>query len=221
MNNAIWPRIPLLACAVLGSLCLVTCVRDSASDVDSDGRHGDATPAPETTVDEAKEIERLDAIAKKLASDHGAALEAHEFIRGAATATMLSCDLQEKMIRADGKPSVLFCKVVDLTRSGDGWVIEAAARHAGLTLSLRLGCDEAIARRILQHRDNLGDNAENGFALVISLDSVERPSFALRPALDAGPSGAALRFSTDERAFLCRGRCLAIEHVGASMNVLF
>ncbi|HPA20499.1 MAG TPA: hypothetical protein PLU30_22300 [Verrucomicrobiae bacterium] len=221
MNNSIWPRMPLLLCAVLGSLCLVTCVRDSAGDVDSEGRRDDAAPAPETAVDQAKEIERLDAIAKKLAADHGAALEAHELIRGGATATMLSCDIQEKMVRADGKPSVLFCKIVDLARSADGWVIEASARHAGLTLSLRLGCDEAIARRILEHRDSLGDNAENGFALVASFDSIERPAFALRPALDAGPSGAALRLNTDERAFLCRGRCAAIEHVGASMNVLF
>jgi hypothetical protein len=221
MNDPLWPRMPLLLCAVFGSLSLATCVRDSAGDVDRECDHGGAAPAPETAVDEAKELEKLDAIAKKLADDNGAALDAHEFIRGGATATMLSCDLQEKMIRPDGKPSVLFCKIVDLARSADGWQIEASARHAGLTLSLRLACDEAIARRILELREHLGDNAENGFAIVAKFDSVERPVFALRPALDAGPTGAALRLSTDERAFLCRGRCAAIEHVGASMHVLF
>lgn len=213
--------MPLLLCAVFGSLSLATCVRDSASDVDRECDHGDAAQAAETAVDEAKELEKLDSIAKKLAADHDAALEAHEFIRGEATATMLTCDLQEKMIRADGKPSVLFCKVVDLTRAADGWQIEASTRHAGLILSLRLACDETTARRILELREHLGDNAENGFAIVAKFNSVQRPVFALRPALDAGPTGAALRLNTDERAFLCRGRCTAIEHVGAAMQVMF
>lgn len=223
MNKSIWPRIPLLLGAIIGSMSLVTCVRDSASDVDSDGRHSPEprAPAPETTVDEAKELQKIDAVAKKLASDHGAALDAHEFIRTGPTATMLSCDLQEKMIRSDGKPSVLFCKVVDVARGQSGWTIEASARHAGLILSLRLLCDETTARRILEKRESLGDNAENGFAVVAAFDSVERPGFALRPALDAGPSGAALRLNTDERAFLCVGRCIAVEHVGATIHVLF
>ncbi len=220
-NEPFWPRVPLLFCAVFGSLSLATCVRDSASDVDRECDHGAAPSAAETAVDEAKELEKLGAVATRLADEHGASLEAHEFIRGGTTATMLSCDLQEKLVRQDGKPSVLFCKIVDLARVGGAWQIEASARHAGLTLSLRLSCDEAVARRVLELREHLGDNAENGFAIVASFDAAERPVFALRPALDAGPSGAALRLNTDERAFLCRGRCIAIEHVGASMHVMF
>ena len=221
MNESIWPRMPLLLTAIIGSMSLVTCVRDSASDVDSEGRPGAEASAPETRIDEAKELEKLTAIAKKLAADHGAALDAHEFLRQGATATMLSCDLQEKLMRADGKPCVLFCKIVDLARSPEGWIIEASARHAGLILSLRLKCDEAIAHRIIERRESLGDNAENGFAIVAAIDSIERPAFALRPALDAGPSGAALRLNTDERAFLCKGRCTALEHVGTPIPVLF
>lgn len=220
-DEPIWPRMPLLFCAVLGTLSLATCVRDSAGDVDRESEHGGPPPPGDAAVDVAKELEKLEAIAKKLAAAHGAALEAHDWIRGGTTAAMLSCDLQEKLARGDGKPSVLFCKIIDLARVGDGWRIDAAARHAGLTLALGLACDEALARQILGQREHLGDNAENGFAIVATFESVDRPSFAIRPALDPGPSGADLRLNTDERVFICRGRCIAIEHIGASMHVMF
>jgi hypothetical protein len=38
---------------------------------------------------------------------------------------------------------------------------------------------------------------------------------------DRQGGGASVRVTTDERIFLCRGRCLAAEHAGAAVQLLF
>jgi len=117
--------------------------------------------------------------------------------------------VEDALIRSDGRPVLFFASVDDVTRQGNKYYVHFR-NWFDLDPDIRfvLECDSEQVKKIMSQKVDLFGQ----YAVVALISSLQRPKFELRAYPHSGEDAEVVVESSD--IFIARGRCLDLSFVG-------
>lgn len=117
--------------------------------------------------------------------------------------------VEDALIRNDGRPVLLFGSVDDVIRQGNKYYVHFQnVLYQGPDIHFVLECDSEQVKKIMGHMAGLF----NQYAVVALIQSLQRPKFEVTAFSHSGEDAEVVVESSD--IFIARGRCLDLLFVG-------
>lgn len=179
----------ILVAIMMGAITLSGCDGDSSEE---------ATPKAAQVEKERKITEEVQALCSK-----------HNAVRdwGESRLFPYTIDVQDALIRTDGRPVLFFARVTDVTKKADKYSVHFEASFVP-TIHLFLDCtSDQIKQLMLQRKD-----WPEFYAVIATVSEVNRIKFEITTSLYSEEIFLeSVPFGLD---FICKGKCLDLLFVG-------